>query len=244
MGGRIAAWGGLLIGAAAGAPAPAQQVLALPQGCSAHVTVQQRGCIVSHLFRCAADPEGHQRRIDPDGNGIVHAGVIDAEMQWIESWQPLAGVVDRLEPGAADPASLSALLATGRDSFDFAVRSEPGGAVTFCRGTDRLTGERVTIDGVTLERTAFEATARDSGGAELFRIAGNEYVHRDWRTFLSGTRTTVTPDGRFDSDHSPVAFIFPGEPGFLASTPRHDCSVMMSSVPPRAPVDPSDPERM
>jgi hypothetical protein len=50
------------------APAAAQTV-SLPAGCEAYVTVQKRSCTVSTLFRCAADPEGHQRRMDSTRTG-------------------------------------------------------------------------------------------------------------------------------------------------------------------------------
>lgn len=211
-------------------PLPAAaQTFGLPQGCTAYVTVQKRGCSVSHLFTCQGDPPGHQRRADMGEDGLEFVGVIDAETQWIESWHVTADSTERLLPGAADPASFSELIATGHDSFDFSTLADDT-YETIYRGQDRLTGESVVIDGVTLERTAFEVVALDPSGAELWRTSGNEYIHRDWRTFLSGTRTTVTPDETFDSDGTPMEFIFPGEEGFLASSPRHDCGALMSKA--------------
>lgn len=213
------------------APAAAQETFALPQGCEAYVTIQKRSCTVTHLFTCDGDPAGWRRRVDFDEQGLIYAGAIDAEAQWMESWSPRAGSTETLVPGAADPASFSDLLAGGIDTFDFATLETPGGFVTVFRGQDRLTGEQVVIDGVTLERTEFAVTAHDEAGAELWRTFGSEYIHRDWRSFIAGTRTTVTPEGTWDDDSTPVAFIFPGEAGFLSSTPRHDCGVMLSSVP-------------
>lgn len=213
------------------APAAAQDAFSLPQGCAAQVTIQKRSCTVTHLFTCDSDPAGWRRRVDFDDQGMTYAGAIDAETQWVESWSPLAGSTETLMEGAADPASFSYLLAEGIDTFDFATVESPSGLVTIYRGQDRLTGEQVVIDGVTLDRTEFAVTAHDPDGNELWRTFGNEYIHRDWRTFLSGTRTTVTPDGEWQDDGTPVAFIFPGEAGFLSSTPRHDCGVMLSSAP-------------
>lgn len=213
------------------APAVAQQSFALPQGCEAYVTVQKRGCSVSHLFRCAGDPAGMQRRVDMDEQGLTYAGTIDAETQWIESWHPMAGITDRLAPDPADAASLTTLMETGVDTFDFRVISTPGDAVTVFRGQDRLTGESVTIDGVTLDQTEFAVTALDEAGNVLWETTGREFIHREWRTFLSGVRTVRQGAESWDSDNTPVEFIFPGEAGFLASTPRHDCGVMMSAAP-------------
>jgi len=213
------------------APAAAQDTFSLPQGCEAYVTVQKRSCTVTHLFRCTGDPEGWQRRVDFDEQGMVYAGAIDAETQWVESWHPLAGSGETLMDGAADPASFSGLVATGVDTFDFQTISSPGDLVTIYRGQDRLTGEQVVIDGVTLDVTEFAVTAYDPTGNEIWRTFGSEFIQRDWRTFMSGTRTNVTSEGEWPGDNTPVAFIFPGEAGFLSSTPRHDCGAMLSSAP-------------
>lgn len=221
------------------APAAAQQPFALPQGCEGYVTIQKRGCQVSHLFRCESDPEGWQRRVDLDDQGLTYAGAIDAETRWVESWSPASGLTDRLIAGETDPASFTELTESGVDTFDFVIESQPGGIITLYRGQDRLTGETVEIDGVTLERTEFAVTALDPAGNELWRTTGSEYIHRDWRTFMAGTRTVTTADDQWDSDNSPVEFIFPGEAGFLSSTARHDCGVMMSAVPGMGPAIPA-----
>lgn len=215
---------------AAASPVAAQQVFSLPQGCEAYVTIQKRGCSVTHLFTCAADPEGWQRRVDFDEQGMIYAGTIDAETQWIESFHPLAGETETLLEGARDPASLSTLIAEGVDTFEFQTMTQPAGYVTVFRGQDRLTGETTTIDGVTLERTEFAVTAHDASGQEVWRTSGAEFINRDWRTFLSGVRTNVTSEGEWEEDSTPMEFIFPGEAGFLSSAPRHDCGVVMSSA--------------
>ena len=213
------------------APAMAETV-SLPGGCTAYVTVQKRGCTVSTLFTCEGDPAGHQRRMDFDEDGLTYAGTIDAETQWIESFHALAGTTERLAPGAPDPASLTELMETGLDTWDFRTISDAGYDTIF-QGEDRLTGATVVIDGVTLEETAFQVVARDSGGRELWRTVGNEYIHREWRTFLSGTRVVTTQDETFETDGRPVEFAFPGEDGFLSAEPRHDCGVMLSKAPGR-----------
>lgn len=212
-------------------PLPAAaQTFGLPQGCEAYVTVQKRGCIVTHLFTCEGDPAGHQRRADLAEDGLTYVGVIDAETQWLESWSVGLDSTDRLMPGAPDPASFSTLIGTGKDDFAFSTMTDDTYETVY-RGQDSLTGATVVIDGVTLERTQFTVIATDPTGAELWRTVGSEYIHRDWRTFFSGIRTTTTPDEEWSADGTPVEFMFPGDAGFLAATPRYDCSVVMSKAP-------------
>jgi hypothetical protein len=180
---------------------------------------------------CAGDPEGYQRRIDIDEGGMAYMGTIDAATQWVESWSVEADTRDRLMPGAADPADLTTLMTTGVDTFDFQVATDDV-YVTRFQGQDRLTGETVTIDGVTLDVTTFQVEARDENGALLWSTTGREFIHRDWRTFISGTRTFDNGAEVWDDDGTPVEFAFPGEDGFLSSTPRHGCGEMLSALRP------------
>jgi len=209
--------------------AVAQAPVSLPAGCDAYVTIQKRSCIVSHLFTCEADPAGHQRRVDYDETGMTYMGRIDAETQWIESFHVRAQNVERLVPEPADPASFSELVETGIDSWDFRTDSDAF-SVTAYRGFDRLTGQSVTIDGVALDETEFEVTVTDGMGGFLWSVEGREYIHRDWRVFLSGIRSVDTGADEYQTDGRPVEFIFPGEPGFLSATPLHDCGEMMSKA--------------
>jgi hypothetical protein len=220
----------------------AQGEFTLPAGCTAYVTVQKADCSVSHLFRCEADPEGYQRRVDLDETGLTYLGIIDSETQWIESFHASDSYSSYLAPGAADPASLTELIATERDGLDFQTRSDPFGLTRYV-GEDRLTGETVTIDGVTLQRTAFDMTVFDEAGEVIWKIEGNEFIHPEWRTFLSGTRSFTTPEGVVKEDGTPVKFIFPGEPGFLGSVPRQGCAPMLSRAPADDLVPPLFPER-
>ncbi len=222
----------ILVSALSG-PAAAQGTssrFALPQGCTAYVTVQKRDCTVSHLFTCEADPEGWQRRVDIGEEGPVYLGVIDSETQWIESHHLSTGVVDRLGDQVEDPASFSELLSTGRDRFVFETVSEPF-AVTMFRGSDRLTGRKLVIDGVALKETEFQVIATDPSGEELYRITGNEFINPEWRSFLSGIRRVTSPEDSFKTDASPVTFEFPDEPGFLSTEPRFGCDVVLSALP-------------
>ncbi len=214
---------------AAPAAASADRVR-LPQGCTAYMTVQTAGCTVSHHFTCEADPEGWQRRVDLDADGMAYFGAIDSEGQWLESFHLRSDRVERLAPDPADPASFTELTETGSDSYDFTTLSEEVGKTRYV-GHDRLVGETVTIDGVELERTEYSIRAIDSDGEESWRSAGREFISRDRRLFLSGVGRIVTPEGGFETDDTPVEFIFPDEAGFLSSDPKHGCGATMSSAP-------------
>lgn len=204
------------------------QTFQMPDGCEAFVTVQGKDCTVSHMFTCDADPAGHTRRADLDEEMITYVGRVDSEAQWIESFHLLSGHSERLESNPADRASLSELLANDRDTWDFVTESDEIGPTRYT-GEDRLTGERVVIDDVTLLRTEYEIVSRSADGEELWRGQGREFVHPEWRVFLSGVSEYQTSDGSFESDGTPVEFIFPGEPGFLSVNPKYGCGVVMSS---------------
>lgn len=201
----------------------------LPQGCEGIVTIQQKSCLVSHVFTCAADPEGFVRRVDLDIDGMNYIGSIDSETQWIESYSPRSGSTSVLGENPRDPASFSELLETGIDTYDFTTESDVFGITRYI-GTDRLTGETRTIDGVTLEQTEFDITAFDSGGRQIWAAKGREFINRDWRIFLSGERDVTDLSGSFSEDDSPVTFSFPGESGFLAAEPQYDCGAILSSL--------------
>ena len=208
---------------------PMAQVFSLPAGCTAYLTVQSKDCNVSHHFTCENYPAGVQGRVDLDSLGATYIGTIDAETQWLNSFNPLTGSTETLEPGSAQPASFTQLTTTGINEFDFSTRNDQTGLVRFV-GDDTLTGNAVTIDGITLEETLFHLTAMSEDGTELWHTTGHEYISRDWRMFMSGTGETVLPDGSFKSDGAPVEFIFPGEPGFLSPNPKFGCGVVTSQA--------------
>jgi hypothetical protein len=210
-------------------PAVAQGIFKLPEGCDAYVTIQSRECTVSHHFTCAGDPEGHQRRVDLGEEGVLYTGMIDAETQWISSWFPNTGHGEVLEDNPTDPASFSTLLETGEDTYDFRTLSDEIGPTRYV-GRDALTGVTEVIDGVKLRQTEYSIVAYGPEGTEEWRSSGNEWISEDFRMFISGTSTVVTPDETWDSDESPVEFIFPGDPGFLSANPKYDCGLMMSKL--------------
>lgn len=212
------------------AAAQGPRQVTLPEGCTAEMTVQAANCTVSHHFTCEGDPEGWRRRVDLDLDGVSYFGAIDAETQWVESVYPRADRREELAPDPADPASFSELVEAGADSFDFTTISDQVGETRYV-GFDSLTGETVTIDGVELERTDYEVRAIGPDGEQIWRSTGSEFIDRTRRIFLSGTSEVTNAQGTFTSDDSPVEFIFPDEPGFLSSNPKHGCGATMSSAP-------------
>lgn len=206
----------------------AQDTFALPQGCEAFITVQGADCSVDHNFYCAGDPEGHKQRVSLDERGLTYVGTTDSATQWIRSFHPLSGHSERLADNPVDPASLTELIETGKDTYDFKTLSEEVGTTRYV-GQDTLTGREVVIDDVSLAETEYSIAAFDADGTELWRSSGNEYISREWRMFLSGTATTVTPDGRFERNGAPKEFVFPSEDGFLSNKPKFGCGVVMSS---------------
>ncbi len=218
-----------LILAAGPAFAQAPTTFSLPAGCTAYVTVQNQSCEVEHHFTCTSDAAGMKRRVSLDERGLTYVGQIDDEAQWIASFHVMAGINETLAPDPVDPASMTELLATNLDTWDFRTLSAEVGETRYV-GQDSLTGRQVTIDGVTLDETAYEITAFDASGAEIWSSRGNEYVSRDWRMFLSGSSTITTPAETFSRDSTPVEFIFPGDPGFLSARPKHGCGLAISSA--------------
>lgn len=204
---------------------------AAPEGCTTFLTVQSKGCRVSNHYTCSADAAGDQWRTDFDQEGAYFTSRIDSEAQWVESFEIDPPVRQTLDPNPQDPASFSGLLATGNDSFIFGL-SDDTGERTRVRGSDRLTGRQVVIDGITLQETEFNFTETDLSGNVLRRSRGNEYIHPDWRLFFSGPSQWDGGDGTYlPLDGSPIQFIFPGEPGFASTQPLFDCDAVMSSLP-------------
>lgn len=215
-----------LILAAAPALAGSFQV---PQGCQTVMTLQAKGCYLANYYTCSAEP-GMLYRVDFDQEGPFYQSVIDRETQWIESIDLGEATVQTLDPNPPDPASASGLLAIGYDSFAFSL-SKDNGEHSNVRGFDRLTGERVVIDGVTLERTEFEYTETDDEGNILRRARGGEFILNEPRTFLAGVSEWWDGEAWLPMDGSPVTFAFPGDKGFEATQPIFDCDAVLSGQP-------------
>lgn len=220
-----------LLAAGAAAAQGLTQSFTPPAGCTLNATVQNRSCTVAQYYTCAADPEGWQHSAHFSREGLYHLSTIDAETRWIESQSIGAGLVDRLVEEAENHASFSGLLATGRDDFDFWTETGDGYRLRH-QGYDVLTGETVEIDGQKLERTRFELTTSDASGEVLITREGGQFISRDTGRFYGGIETGRDWTGaETESDDSPVLFIFPGEPGFGATTPQFDCDQLLTQIP-------------
>ncbi len=212
------------------AMAGSDRPFAAPAGCDVFATVQTLNCRVLQLFRCAGDAAGDQWMTNLDGEGPYYSARIDSETRWMESIALETGEVDRIGAIAADPASFTALLATGRDDWDFTVESSTGEVRRYV-GYDRLTGDSVTIDGVPLEQTQFESKTYAMDGSFIEQSEGGQLIHRDWRRFFSDTEVFVNAFGdKANVRDTPVEFAFPGDKGFLSQVPVHECGVVTASL--------------
>lgn len=211
-------------------PASAADTFAPPRGCTGYVTVQMQGCRVSNHYTCAGGRPGDQWDTYFDGHGPYFSSRIDAETQWLESIDFYPPETSTLLPGAADPASFSALIGTGRDDFDFSTITDQGEVQRF-RGYDQLTGERVVVDGVVLEQTEFDLTASDAAGNMLWRRSGQQLIHRDWRIFFADTETFENAYGDVENTVStPMEFVMPGEKGFFTTEPKYGCDALLTML--------------
>jgi hypothetical protein len=201
-----------------------------PPGCTGFLTVQSRGCRVSNHYRCEADAPGDQWRADFDQEGVFFVSRTDFEAQWVESYEMNPTVRQTLDPGAADPASFTALLSEGFDRFEFGLTEETG-EQTRVTGFDRLTGKTVLVDGVTLRETEFEFREMAPDGTLLRQSRGTEYIDPDLRLFFAGPSQWDVGNGPLPVDGSPRQFILPGEPGFFSTLPIFDCDAVLSLSP-------------
>lgn len=201
-----------------------------PDGCTATLTVQSRGCNVSNYYICTADQSGDQWRADYDQEGMYYLSKIDVETQWVESYDQNPVVKQVLDPGAADPANFTSLLATGLDTFDFTLTKDTG-EQSHVTGFDKLTDEIVVIDGVSLIRTEYEMTETDMAGTVLRQARGHEFVSREFRNFFSGSSEYLSGEEWLPLEGSPVQFSKPGDKGFGATQPIFDCDATLSGLP-------------
>ena len=197
-----------------------------PAGCTLTMTVQQRSCTVAQHYSCSADAAGDQWVAYFTREGLVYQSRIDAETRWMESTDTVSGITDRLEPDAADHASLRTLMALGRDDFDFWTVSDSGERLRHV-GHDELTGQ-TTIDGVALDTTRFELETFSAEGDLLIRRTGTQFVSRETGRFYGGLETAIDWSGEVsETNDTPVTFARPGEAGFGSTDPQFDCDMQM-----------------
>lgn len=210
----------LLLAFGPAAPALAQ-TFEPPEGCTGFLTVQQRGCMVSNHYTCEEDPEGDQWRVDFIPEGAVFASRINEETEWVESLGLITQERSTLD-SAEDPASLSDLLESGIDTYEFTTVTDEGDETRWT-GADQLTGETVTIDGHELKKLDY--TTVSDGPEGTSRQKGTNFVSEEFGLFLPGVSAEVQEDGSLgpEENHTPVRIIEPGEEGFFSSQPIYDC---------------------
>ncbi|KQB95199.1 hypothetical protein AL073_16865 [Loktanella sp. 1ANDIMAR09] len=209
------------------APATAQQSFAAPEGCEAVLTVQNKGCVMTNVWQCAADEPGDQWIALLTQAGVFSVQKVDAEFQWVEAYKVTGN--ERLITPAEDPASLTTLFETQIDTWDFMLETDEGTERNV--GFDMLTGETTEIDGEVLLNTEFQGRTIDGDGNVIDASSGRQFVSEEHRLFFFGeTWSDDNPDQVIDM--SPVEFIYPGEPGFFADMPVYECNVIESGFRP------------
>ncbi len=211
-----------------------------PKGCNAYLTVQMKSCEVSHHWTCVGDPEGDHWAMSIDGEGPAYLQHLDSEFRWLQGHPQRTDVSRALITNEVDANSLTELLETQRDDFDFTQTVSQNGkqiAVERITGYDRLTGERLTIDGEPLLVTEFEIHVVSSAGGAPSHTTGNQFVSERFRLFFQGHEVETSGGEVFEYDDTPVLFIEPGEAGFLSDRPEFGCDAMMSALSPSGPHD-------
>ncbi|MBN7786455.1 hypothetical protein JYP51_16125 [Ponticoccus gilvus] len=207
------------------APALAGALFEPPAGCAVYLTTQNRGCRVVNHYSCPAVHPDHRwsHRFVPGSGAWVSR--IDGDAQWVESGPEAEPDWMRTQWPVEDSGSVSELIETGVDAYDFIQRSRSG-ITERVSGFDKVIGE-VVVDGEPLLRTQFEATYRDVNGSVTRQVRGEEYVSAKHGRFF-GDRLIEMRDGREIARHSrgPVEFVYPGEEGFRSLDPQYDCDVI------------------
>lgn len=218
-----ALWVGFVACASAGGFTP-------PTGCKGFLTVQTKGCQVTTYMRC--DGAAHEVwGVSYDDAGPLAMQLYDDEFQWLDGFYAYSGTRDVLADAGPDPVSLSTLLDSGEDTFQFTLESTTDGKseMLHVTGRDRLTGREVTIDGQNLLETNSALTIRGSDGKVTYRTSGSQYVSSELRLFFLGKERSEQDGETVSFDNSPIDFIFPGEPGFNATRPLYECNFVTSS---------------
>jgi len=204
-----------------------------PKGCTAYLTVQMSNCKAEHHWTCAGDPEGEHWALTIDVDGPRYLQHLDREFRWLKKYPIPSNFTRTLQQPEADPNSLTELLETGRDDFDFeqtVLRGDEPITSEHITGFDKLTGTKVRIDGEELLVTEFEFRVETRLDGEMSRTYGNQYVSPKFRLFFQGRETEEVGGETYHYDEKPVLFVEPGEAGFLAGKPKFGCDQMMSGL--------------
>ena len=142
------------------------------------------------------------------------------------------GTTERLfEPGP-DPISLTELLETGVDTYDFTTLEQTGSEMAKLNtvGRDEALGGTEVIDGVTLHTYRVQSETRDEDGNIVFAAEGKQYVLKEERLFMLGQESYFDGEQHWQEDNTPREFIFPGEPGFEDFEPRYGCNALQAGL--------------
>lgn len=212
---------------AVASPLAAQGSFAPPSGCEGVLTIQNRGCLMTHVWTCEADAEGTKWVALFTEDGPFQVKQVDTEFQWLTTFYVNPVRREDMDIPSPDPASLTELFSTAYDTYDFTVVPDRDEfAAQRYVGFDRITGETV-IDGEPLNTTEFGYQVIGPDGAVTGERAGRQFVSQKHRIFVLGESwDAATPE--LVRDLSPVEFVYPGEPGFFSARPKYECSVMMS----------------
>ncbi|WP_134643094.1 hypothetical protein [Pseudaestuariivita atlantica] len=227
LGPRIAVGLAGVVVAALGALPAAAQGFQPPDGCTGFLTVQSRTCQVANYWTCEGDLPGDTWRVTIGPNGPTFVSRVNNEAEWVESFT-LFPVRRNTLMSSADPMSMSELLGTGVDTYDFLIRR--GDVTEHVTGFDRVVGGPVTIDGEELLPTAYAAKAVGTDGEVIWEREGNEFISNRHRVFFSGSGTTTRNGETVPYDFRPVEFIYPGEPGFFPNRPKYDCDSLSAGL--------------
>jgi len=217
--------------ALAAVPALAQPT-SPPAGCEGFLTVQTRACTVSHYWRCDSAPEGTTWEIAYDENGPVSLHTYDRDFQWLDAFYFTTGTTERLYEPGPDPISLTELLETGVDTYDFTTLEQTGSEMAKLNtvGRDEALGGTEVIDGVTLHTYRVQSETRDEDGNIVFAAEGKQYVLKEERLFMLGQESYFDGEQHWQEDNTPREFIFPGEPGFEDFEPRYGCNALQAGL--------------
>ena len=219
-----------MFGAVTIAAPVAAQTFDPPPGCTGVLTVQSKSCLVTHVWTCEGDAEGEKWIALFNRVGPFNIRKVDENFQWLETYYAQDGKIETMVLPAADPPSLTELFETQTDTYDFVIRNNVDEPEERVRGFDLLTGETVIIDDEPLLATEFGYEVVLPDGEVSYRGAGAQFVSEEHRLFFLGTSWSADdPEDVFDA--SPVTFIYPGEPGFFASSPVYECGAIPTATP-------------
>ncbi|PIE07891.1 MAG: hypothetical protein CSA74_05135 [Rhodobacterales bacterium] len=235
--GARAALGALFLAVPLVLPGGAASGFTLPEGCTAFATVQMRACGVLLFWRCDHAPEGSFSQASFSGEGLESVVSYNRDYQWLDAAYSWDSSREQYAPPAADPISRSDLIATGIDTFDFAMhRSTPGERYDIrVLGADMLTGTTRMIDGYELEEVGTRLEIVDDEGNTEYASQGTQYYSRELGLFFTGSEEVFGPDGSTFWDDAPVDIILPGEPRFGTTRPFYGCNSQNAAFPLIAP---------